>query len=121
MATASAAAESATTQQAYEKLCSKLKELSALNGISGLLGWDEMVRACCRPAAHWCAAARCACAWCGREVRPRDRSLLAALRPQVMMPPGAAESRAAQKAALAGVIYDKVAPAQPAALFTPAA
>ncbi|KIY91519.1 hypothetical protein MNEG_16445 [Monoraphidium neglectum] len=55
------------TQQAYEKLCGKLRELNALEGISGLLGWDEMV----------------------------------------MMPPGAAESRGAQKSALAGVIYDK--------------
>lgn len=25
--------------QAYEKLCTKLKEVDALNGISGLLGW----------------------------------------------------------------------------------
>lgn len=29
--------------QAYEALCGKLKELSSLGGISGLLGWDEMV------------------------------------------------------------------------------
>lgn len=53
--------------KAYDALCERLKELSALNGISGLLGWDEMV----------------------------------------MMPPGAAESRGNQKAALAGVLYDK--------------
>ncbi|KAI8464429.1 MAG: putative carboxypeptidase [Monoraphidium minutum] len=53
--------------QAYGKLVSKLRELNALEGISGLLGWDEMV----------------------------------------MMPAGAAESRGAQKSALAGVIYDK--------------
>ncbi len=31
------------TPQAYDALCDRLKELSALNGISGLLGWDEMV------------------------------------------------------------------------------
>ena len=29
--------------QLYDSLCSKLKELSALNGISGVLQWDEMV------------------------------------------------------------------------------
>jgi hypothetical protein len=28
--------------QDYDKLCDKLKELSSLEGISGLLGWDEM-------------------------------------------------------------------------------
>lgn len=61
------AVEAPTTQQAYDQLCSKLRELNALEGISGLLGWDEMV----------------------------------------MMPAGAAESRGAQKSALAGVIYDK--------------
>ncbi len=32
----------ASCAQAYDKLCGKLKELSALQGISGLLGWDEM-------------------------------------------------------------------------------
>jgi hypothetical protein len=30
--------------QAYDELVKKLRELDALNGISGLLGWDEMVR-----------------------------------------------------------------------------
>lgn len=29
--------------QAYEELSGLLKEMTALNGISGLLGWDEMV------------------------------------------------------------------------------
>lgn len=53
--------------QAYEQLSAMLKELNALGGISGLLGWDEMV----------------------------------------MMPAGAADSRGAQKAALAGVLHDK--------------
>lgn len=63
-----AVAEAPTaTQQAYNELCGKLRELNALEGISGLLGWDEMV----------------------------------------MMPGGASESRGAQKAALAGVVYDK--------------
>jgi hypothetical protein len=32
-------------KQEYEKVCEKLKELNSLEGISGLLGWDEMVRA----------------------------------------------------------------------------
>lgn len=31
--------------QDYADLCSQLKEISALGGISGLLGWDELVRA----------------------------------------------------------------------------
>ncbi|GBF90989.1 hypothetical protein Rsub_03844 [Raphidocelis subcapitata] len=57
----------AAPAQAYEKLCGKLRELNALEGISGLLGWDEMV----------------------------------------MMPPGAAEARGAQKSALSGVLHDK--------------
>ncbi len=30
--------------QAYDELTKKLRELDALNGISGLLGWDELVR-----------------------------------------------------------------------------
>ncbi|KAG2487712.1 hypothetical protein HYH03_013711 [Edaphochlamys debaryana] len=55
------------TAKAYDALCDRLKEVSVLGGISGLLGWDEMV----------------------------------------MMPPGAADSRGAQKSALAGVLYDK--------------
>lgn len=29
--------------QAYDELAKKLRELDALNGISGLLGWDELV------------------------------------------------------------------------------
>jgi hypothetical protein len=29
--------------QAYDALCERLKEISALEGISGLLDWDEMV------------------------------------------------------------------------------
>ncbi|KAG2426831.1 hypothetical protein HXX76_012882 [Chlamydomonas incerta] len=64
---ATATAVPKDTKKAYEALCERLKELSALGGISGLLGWDEMV----------------------------------------MMPPGAANSRGAQKSALAGVMYDK--------------
>lgn len=69
MATAAPAATAAAmgVKSDYEQLCKKLKEVSALGGISGLLGWDEMV----------------------------------------MMPPGAAESRAAQKSALAGVLHEK--------------
>eukprot|EP00879_Flechtneria_rotunda_P004762 GHRR01005032.1.p1 GENE.GHRR01005032.1~~GHRR01005032.1.p1 ORF type:complete len:544 (+),score=181.25 GHRR01005032.1:157-1788(+) len=53
--------------KAYDELVKKLKELDALNGINGLLSWDELV----------------------------------------MMPEGAVGSRGAQKAALAGVLYDK--------------
>lgn len=30
-------------EQNYNKVCEKLKELNALQGIAGLLGWDEMV------------------------------------------------------------------------------
>ncbi|KAI7846262.1 hypothetical protein COHA_000242 [Chlorella ohadii] len=44
MAAAAATAAAATAvKQDYEALCKKLKEVSALSGISGLLGWDEMV------------------------------------------------------------------------------
>jgi hypothetical protein len=35
------------TLQTYEKLCTKLKDLSALQGINGLLGWDEVRWAAC--------------------------------------------------------------------------
>ncbi|GAB4814416.1 hypothetical protein N2152v2_001462 [Parachlorella kessleri] len=58
---------STAVNETYEALAKKLKEVSALAGVQGLLGWDEMV----------------------------------------MMPAGAAASRAAQKKALAGVLYDK--------------
>lgn len=51
----------------FESLSEKLKDISSLSGISGLLGWDEMV----------------------------------------MLPPGAAGARAAQKAALASVLHEK--------------
>ncbi len=27
----------------YATLCERLREISALNGVSGLLGWDEQV------------------------------------------------------------------------------
>ena len=53
--------------QDFEALCVRLKESSAVAGISGLIGWDEMVQ----------------------------------------MPEGAAKARAAQKAALAGVLHEK--------------
>lgn len=65
--TAATAAPATTVKADYDALAKKLKEVSALGGISGLLGWDEMV----------------------------------------MMPAGAAESRAVQKAALAGVLHEK--------------
>ena len=39
-----AASTTATsTQETYEKLVHKLRDTTALSGISGLLGWDEMV------------------------------------------------------------------------------
>ena len=57
----------AVAAQEFDELVAKLKEVQALSGISGLLGWDEMV----------------------------------------MMPPAAAASRGAQKAALAGVLHER--------------
>eukprot|EP00199_Chlamydomonas_sp_CCMP681_P000758 CAMPEP_0119102174 /NCGR_PEP_ID=MMETSP1180-20130426/1012_1 /TAXON_ID=3052 ORGANISM="Chlamydomonas cf sp, Strain CCMP681" /NCGR_SAMPLE_ID=MMETSP1180 /ASSEMBLY_ACC=CAM_ASM_000741 /LENGTH=520 /DNA_ID=CAMNT_0007086417 /DNA_START=67 /DNA_END=1629 /DNA_ORIENTATION=+ len=64
-------------QKAYEKVADKLRELSALEGIGGLLGWDEMT----------------------------------------MLPDGASGSRGAQKAALAGVVFDKRTDAELGALL----
>eukprot|EP00775_Hariotina_reticulata_P006119 gene6119-6358_t len=43
MAMAVEAAVSSSTVQAYDDLCAKLRELDALSGINGLLGWDELV------------------------------------------------------------------------------
>jgi hypothetical protein len=40
--------------QAYDELVKKLRELDALNGISGLLGWDEMVRQLLDALLKWC-------------------------------------------------------------------
>ena len=37
-----------STAQSYDKLCERLKELSNLNAISGLLGWDEVRRSAIR-------------------------------------------------------------------------
>ena len=39
-----AVAPSADAPAAYGRLCEKLKELSNLNSISGLLAWDELAR-----------------------------------------------------------------------------
>lgn len=78
MASAAAPAAPAGVKADYAALCERLKEVSALSGVSGLLGWDE----------------------------------------QVMMPPGAAELRARQGAALAGVIYEKETDAALGALLT---
>eukprot|EP00931_Biecheleriopsis_adriatica_P059037 TRINITY_DN35261_c0_g1_i1.p1 TRINITY_DN35261_c0_g1~~TRINITY_DN35261_c0_g1_i1.p1 ORF type:complete len:596 (+),score=151.57 TRINITY_DN35261_c0_g1_i1:124-1788(+) len=64
---ATGSATAVEVEKDYEALASRLKELSALEGIGGLLGWDEMT----------------------------------------MMPPGAAQARSAQKAALSGVIHAK--------------
>lgn len=63
----SSVAAAAAAAARYEQLCSLLREIAALEGVSGLLGWDE----------------------------------------QTIMPEGAAEARAAQKAALAGVVHEK--------------
>lgn len=64
---AAATAAAPSVKQDYDVLCKKLKEVSALSGINGLLGWDEMVQ----------------------------------------LPPNAVGARAAQKAALAGVLHEK--------------
>lgn len=65
--TATTAPAITEAREAYSTLTTTVKEHSALSGISGLLGWDEMV----------------------------------------MLPPNAANSRAAQKSALAGVLHEK--------------
>ncbi len=44
MVAPTAAPAGASTAQSYDKLCERLKELSNLNAISGLLGWDEVRR-----------------------------------------------------------------------------
>jgi hypothetical protein len=44
MATAGAAAAPAAVKADYDALCERLREISALNGVSGLLGWDEQAR-----------------------------------------------------------------------------
>lgn len=41
--TTTSAATTATARENYTKLTTKLKEISTLNGISGLLSWDEQV------------------------------------------------------------------------------
>lgn len=56
-----------SVEELYTDTAKSLREITALEGISGLLGWDEMV----------------------------------------MLPSGSSGSRADQKSALAGVIYDK--------------
>jgi hypothetical protein len=48
--------------QAYAKVCDKLKEVDALSGISGLLGWDEMVML---------VGARCRIGWCWIRMHPQ--------------------------------------------------
>ena len=37
------AAATATTRETFDELADKLRDTAALSGISGLLGWDEMV------------------------------------------------------------------------------
>lgn len=64
-------------KQDYASVAKKLREISRLEEISGLLGWDELV----------------------------------------MQPPGAADARAAQKEALAGVLHDKSTSADLGALL----
>ncbi len=48
MVAPTAAPAGASTAQSYDKLCERLKELSNLNAISGLLGWDEVRRSAIR-------------------------------------------------------------------------
>jgi hypothetical protein len=43
-AAAAAAAPPASVAADYASLCERLREISALNGVSGLLGWDEQAR-----------------------------------------------------------------------------
>jgi hypothetical protein len=108
----------AFSPQMYDSLCSKLKELSALNGISGVLQWDEMVSAAPNLMSFnrlLCRTADVTVLPCGEHPHstPGSRFLSTITRSrfiQVMMPPGASECRGAQKAALAGVMYDKVGP-----------
>ncbi len=44
MAAASASAPPAAVAEDYSALCERLREISALSGVSGLLGWDEQAR-----------------------------------------------------------------------------
>ena len=45
MAAASTATPPASVAEDYAALCERLREISALSGVSGLLGWDEQARA----------------------------------------------------------------------------
>ena len=44
MSTAAAVAAPAGVREDYSALCERLREISALSGVSGLLGWDEQAR-----------------------------------------------------------------------------
>ena len=93
---------SCDSDQDYERLCKALKTISSLEGISGIIGWDEMVR----------LKSPMSCVPFQMDVDMlRQHTLMVLIADafsQVMMPSGAASSRAAQKEALAGVIYEKV-------------
>ncbi len=102
--------------QSYEKACEKLKEVSALGGISGLLGWDEVSKCCCLQVAGGGGQIACKHPRSTSQSRALSVTSLLLVAPlpgvpgaqMVMMPSGAAGARGAQKAALAGVLYDKV-------------
>lgn len=66
MTTTAASASSSAIKEAYDELAAGLREQSSLEGVMGIIGWDELT----------------------------------------FMPPGAADVRAAQKSALAGVLHD---------------
>ena len=44
MTSASAVAAPPAVREDYAALCERLREISALSGVSGLLGWDEQAR-----------------------------------------------------------------------------
>ena len=44
MSASASVAAPAGVKADYDALCERLREISALNGVSGLLGWDEQAR-----------------------------------------------------------------------------
>jgi Zn-dependent M32 family carboxypeptidase len=100
-AAASAPAPPASVAADYAALTERLREISALNGVSGLLGWDEQARFA--PLRRRFRRLRHMLRWPHPE--SHVFSFVGLL--QVMMPQGAAALRARQGAALAGVVYEK--------------
>ena len=91
--------------QDYDALCEKLKEISTLNGVSGLLMWDEMV---CNLLFIPCTVSVDTFVPAVLNHTSSMQSKKELLWHQVMMPEGAAEVRASQKSILTGIVYDKV-------------